>query len=85
MGWDAAEAHLAALAPELTIEDAAELPLAKPHVIALEAQPANVEGRPSDGPGSRSATLLKPHPKPVPSASTPWCWLKTSPLVSTSS
>ena len=29
----------------ITIEDAAELRLAKPHVIALEARPANVEGR----------------------------------------
>jgi pilus assembly protein CpaF len=29
----------------ITIEDAAELRLAKPHVISLEARPANVEGR----------------------------------------
>jgi pilus assembly protein CpaF len=29
----------------ITIEDAAELRLAKPHVVALEARPANVEGR----------------------------------------
>jgi Flp pilus assembly CpaF family ATPase len=29
----------------LTIEDAAELRLAKPHVVSLEARPANVEGR----------------------------------------
>jgi pilus assembly protein CpaF len=29
----------------ITIEDAAELRLAKPHVIALEARPANVEGK----------------------------------------
>jgi pilus assembly protein CpaF len=29
----------------VTIEDAAELRLAKPHVIALEARPPNVEGR----------------------------------------
>ena len=29
----------------VTIEDAAELRLAKPHVVALEARPANVEGR----------------------------------------
>jgi len=29
----------------ITIEDAAELWLAKPHVIALEARPANVQGR----------------------------------------
>jgi pilus assembly protein CpaF len=29
----------------ITIEDAAELRLAKPHVIGLEARPANVEGR----------------------------------------
>jgi pilus assembly protein CpaF len=29
----------------VTIEDAAELRLAKPHVIGLEARPANVEGR----------------------------------------
>ncbi|MEO8293590.1 MAG: CpaF family protein, partial [Actinomycetota bacterium] len=29
----------------ITIEDAAELRLAKPHVIVLEARPANVEGR----------------------------------------
>ena len=29
----------------LTIEDAAELRIAKPHVISLEARPANVEGR----------------------------------------
>jgi pilus assembly protein CpaF len=29
----------------ITIEDAAELRLARPHVIALEARPANVEGR----------------------------------------
>jgi pilus assembly protein CpaF len=29
----------------ITIEDAAELRLAKPHVIALDARPANVEGR----------------------------------------
>ena len=29
----------------VTIEDAAELSLAQPHVIALEARPANVEGR----------------------------------------
>jgi pilus assembly protein CpaF len=29
----------------ITIEDAAELRLAKPHVLALEARPANVEGR----------------------------------------
>jgi pilus assembly protein CpaF len=28
----------------ITIEDAAELRLAKPHVVALEARPANVEG-----------------------------------------
>ena len=39
----------AAFIPEderlITIEDAAELRLAKPHVIALEARPANVEGR----------------------------------------
>jgi pilus assembly protein CpaF len=29
----------------ITIEDAAELRLAKPHVVSLEARPANVEGR----------------------------------------
>jgi pilus assembly protein CpaF len=29
----------------LTIEDAAELRLAKPHVVSLEARPANVEGK----------------------------------------
>jgi pilus assembly protein CpaF len=29
----------------ITIEDAAELRLAKPHVVALEARPANVEGK----------------------------------------
>jgi len=29
----------------VTIEDAAELRLAKPHVVSLEARPANVEGR----------------------------------------
>jgi pilus assembly protein CpaF len=29
----------------ITIEDAAELRIAKPHVISLEARPANVEGR----------------------------------------
>ena len=29
----------------ITIEDAAELRLAKPHVISLEARPANVEGK----------------------------------------
>jgi pilus assembly protein CpaF len=29
----------------ITIEDAAELRLAKPHVVGLEARPANVEGR----------------------------------------
>ena len=29
----------------ITIEDAAELRLAKPHVVVLEARPANVEGR----------------------------------------
>ena len=29
----------------VTIEDAAELRLAKPHVVGLEARPANVEGR----------------------------------------
>ncbi len=29
----------------ITIEDAAELRLAKPHVVALEARPPNVEGR----------------------------------------
>ena len=29
----------------ITIEDAAELRLAKPHVVALESRPANVEGR----------------------------------------
>jgi hypothetical protein len=29
----------------VTIEDAAELRLGKPHVVALEARPANVEGR----------------------------------------
>ena len=29
----------------ITIEDAAELRLAKPHVVALEARPCNVEGR----------------------------------------
>ena len=29
----------------ITIEDAAELRLAKPHVASLEARPANVEGR----------------------------------------
>jgi pilus assembly protein CpaF len=29
----------------ITIEDAAELRLAKPHVVALEARPSNVEGR----------------------------------------
>jgi len=29
----------------ITIEDAAELRLAKPHVLGLEARPANVEGR----------------------------------------
>ena len=28
-----------------TIEDAAELRLAKPHVVSLEARPANVDGR----------------------------------------
>ena len=40
---------LAAAIPDeerlLTIEDAAELRLAKPHVVSLEARPANVEGR----------------------------------------
>jgi pilus assembly protein CpaF len=29
----------------VTIEDAAELRLAKPHVVSLEARPANVEGK----------------------------------------
>jgi pilus assembly protein CpaF len=29
----------------ITIEDAAELRLAKPHVVSLEARPPNVEGR----------------------------------------
>ncbi len=29
----------------ITIEDAAELRIAKPHVVSLEARPANVEGR----------------------------------------
>src|SRR5207248_11090841 len=29
----------------ITIEDAAELRLAKPHVVSLEARPANVEGK----------------------------------------
>ena len=29
----------------MTIEDAAELRLAKPHVVSLEARPANVEGK----------------------------------------
>src|SRR5205823_13067784 len=29
----------------ITIEDAAELRLANPHVVSLEARPANVEGR----------------------------------------
>ena len=29
----------------ITIEDAAELRLAKPHVVSLGARPANVEGR----------------------------------------
>ncbi len=40
---------LSSFAPDderiVTIEDAAELRLAKPHVIGLEARPANVEGR----------------------------------------
>ena len=40
---------LAAAIPDaerlITIEDAAELRLAKPHVVSLEARPANVEGR----------------------------------------
>jgi pilus assembly protein CpaF len=29
----------------VTIEDAAELRLAKPHVVSLEARPANIEGK----------------------------------------
>ena len=40
---------LASFIPEgerlVTIEDAAELQLAKPHVVGLEARPANVEGK----------------------------------------
>ncbi|MFC4310186.1 CpaF family protein [Steroidobacter flavus] len=37
--------HIASNERIVTIEDAAELRLAQPHVISLEARPANVEGR----------------------------------------
>ena len=48
----------------ITIEDAAELRLAKPHVVALEARPANVEGA-WRGDGAR------PGPQRAPDASRP--------------
>ena len=49
----------------ITIEDAAELRLAKPHVVSLEARPANVEGT-RRGHGSRpgpqrAAHATRPH------------------------
>ena len=37
--------HIASNERVVTIEDAAELRLAQPHVLSLEARPANVEGR----------------------------------------
>ena len=44
----------------ITIEDAAELRLAKPHVVSLEARPANVEGQ-RRGDGSRPGAQRAPH------------------------
>jgi Flp pilus assembly CpaF family ATPase len=41
----------------ITIEDAAELRLAKPHVVSLEARSANVEAREKSPSVTSSATL----------------------------